>query len=32
LVGVADDTGAIELIDLLHITTLRLSGTEGISA
>jgi hypothetical protein len=32
LVGVADDAGAVELIDLLHITALRLSGTEGISA
>jgi hypothetical protein len=32
LVGVADDSGAAEIIDLLHITTLKLSGSEGIVA
>jgi hypothetical protein len=32
LVGVADDAGAVELIDLLHITTLRLSGMEDLPA
>jgi hypothetical protein len=32
LVFVADDNGAAELIDLLHITTLQLNGAEGISA
>jgi hypothetical protein len=32
LVGVADDSGSAEIIDLLHITTLKLNGAEGMSA
>jgi hypothetical protein len=32
LVFVADDNGAADCIDLIHITSLKLSGTEGVSA
>ena len=32
LVFVADDKGAADCIDLIHITSLKLNGTEGVSA
>jgi hypothetical protein len=31
-VGVADEAGAIALVDPLHITTLELNGAKGVSA
>jgi len=31
-IGIADQTGAVELIDLFHVTSLKLNGSETVGA